>query len=119
MADTGSSPRGQVLTDISNAIVALHREHFGRGPGAAKSAIVDDVVVVTLTDTYTPVEKTLIRAGSVELVRDMRQLHQVALRDEFIAPVEALTGRKVAAFMSTVHFDPDVAVELFLLVPQS
>jgi uncharacterized protein YbcI len=117
MADNGSSLRRQVLTDISNAMVALHREHFGRGPGAAKSAIVDEVVVVTLTDIYTPVEKTLIRAGDVERVREMRQLHQLALRDEFIAPVEAVTGRKVAAFMSTVHFDPDVAVEVFLLAP--
>jgi uncharacterized protein YbcI len=119
MAERGAPARGQILTQISNAMVALHREHFGRGPGAAKSVMVDDMVVCTLTDVYTPVEKTLIRAGSIDRVRETRQLHQIALEREFVAPVEQTTGRKVDAFISSVHCDPDIAVEMFLLTPES
>lgn len=108
---------GQLLTELSNAMVAVHRAHFGRGPGAAKTYIVEDLVVCTLTDVYTPVEKTLIRAGNLEQVRETRVLHQLAMQDEFKRPVEELTGRKVLAFVSAVHFDPDLAVEVFLLAP--
>jgi uncharacterized protein YbcI len=106
---------GQALTELSNAMVALHREHFGRGPGAAKSFVVDDIVVCVLTDIYTPVEKTLIRAGQVDHVRETRTLHQIAAEDEYKSRVQEITGRPVGAFLSTVHFDPDIAVEMFLL----
>jgi uncharacterized protein YbcI len=100
-------------------MVALHRDHFGRGPGAAKTWIVDDMVVCTLTDVYTHVEKTLIRSGHLERVRETRLLHQLALEREFIRPVEELTGRNVIAFVSSVHVDPDLSVELFVLEPPS
>ena len=96
-------------------MVALHREHFGRGPGAAKSLYVDDLVVCVLTDVYTQVERTLIKAGQIERVRETRQLHQRAMRDRFVEPIERLTGRRVVAFVSAVHFDPDLAVETFVL----
>jgi uncharacterized protein YbcI len=98
-------------------MVALHRDHFGRGPGAARTFVADDLVVCTLTDVYTQVEKTLIRVGHVDRVRETRTMHQLAMEQEFRAPVEQLTGRKVVAFVSSVHFDPDLAVELFVLEP--
>lgn len=110
--------RGRPTTELSNAMVALHREHFGRGPGAAKVSFVDDTIVCVLSDVYTPVEKTLIRSGHLERVRDTRQLHQIALRREFIDPVERITGRTVDAFVSAVHFDPDLAVEIFVLAAE-
>jgi uncharacterized protein YbcI len=112
------SPRsagGALLTELSNSMVALHRDHFGRGPAAAKSFLLDDMVVCILTDVYTQVEKTLIRAGKGEHVRDTRVMHQYALEDEFKRRVEELTGRRVATFISTVNIDPDLAVEIFIL----
>jgi uncharacterized protein YbcI len=117
MADA-SPVGGKLLTEVSNAMVALHRDHFGRGPGAARSFVTDDVVVCTLSDVYTQVEKTLIRAGKVDRVRETRIMHQLALEAEFKEPIERLTGRKVIAFVSSVHFDPDLAVELFVLEPK-
>jgi uncharacterized protein YbcI len=110
------APRGgRVLTEVSNALVSLHREHFGRGPSAAKSFVADDVVVCVLSDVYTQVERTLIAAGQIEHVRETRMLHQLALEDEYKAKVEAIVGRPVEAFLSVVHVDPDVAVEIFML----
>jgi uncharacterized protein YbcI len=109
---------GELLTAISNAMVALHREHFGRGAGSAKSFFVDGMILTVLTDIYTPVEKTLIRAGKEDHVRDTRQMHQLALDAEYREPVERLTRRRVTGFVSTVNFDPDMAVELFVLEPE-
>jgi uncharacterized protein YbcI len=106
---------GQVLAAISNAMVAAHREHFGRGPGAARTLNADAVVVVILSDIYTRVERTLIDAGEAEHVREARRLHQLALEDEYKAPVEAVTGHAVEAFLTVTHVDPDLSVTTFLL----
>ena len=118
MAEAGAPVGGRLLSELANAMVALHREHFGRGPGAAKVSMVDDMVVCVLTDIYTQVERTLVRAGQADRVRETRQLHQLALEPEFTSIVERIAARRVTAFVSSVHFDPDIAVELFLLEPQ-
>jgi uncharacterized protein YbcI len=115
MAEREAPRRGQALTEVSNSLVALHREHFGRGPGAARSFISDEIVVCVLTDIYTQVEKTLIRAGQADHVRETRALHQLALEDEYKSRVERIIGARVDAFLSVVHVDPDLAVETFVL----
>lgn len=115
MAGNDAGPGATALAEISNAMVALHRENFGRGPGAAKSFLGGEILVCTLTDIYTAAERTLIGAGQVEHVRRIRALHQEALESEYKARVERILGRPVAAFLSAVHVDPDVAVEVFLL----
>jgi uncharacterized protein YbcI len=110
------NPRGgHPLVDLSNAMVALHRKYFGRGPGAAKSFVADEMIVCVLSDIYTPVERTLIRAGQAEHVKRTRALHQEALEAEYKASVAEIMGRPVEAFLSVAHVDPDVAIELFLL----
>ena len=119
MDDRETLEGGHLLTEVSNTMVALHRLHFGRGPGAAKSVLVDDLLVCTLTDVYTPVERTLIRSGDLDRVRETRLVHQLALREEFEVRIEKLTGRPVHAYVSGVHFDPDMAVELFYLEPDA
>ena len=39
------------------------------------------------------------------------------MEDRFRAVVEEATGRRVIAYMSEIHTDPDLAVELFVLEP--
>jgi hypothetical protein len=40
------------------------------------------------------------------------------MRSQFTAIVESALGRSVRAYLSQVHTDPDVAVEVFLLEPE-
>jgi uncharacterized protein YbcI len=103
------------LTEISNTAVALHREHFGRGPGAAKTHVTDNVVVCVLTDIFTPLERTLIEAGQETRVRETRAIHHAATEAAYKSRMEAVLGRRVEAHMSTIHFAPDMAVDLFVL----
>jgi uncharacterized protein YbcI len=110
--ETATRPR---LTEISNAAVALHREHFGRGPGAAKTHISDNLVVCVLTDVFTPPERTLIDAGKEERVRETRAIHHSATEDIYKGRMEAVLGQSVTAHLSTIHVDPDVAVDIFVL----
>jgi uncharacterized protein YbcI len=106
------------LTEISNTAVALHREHFGRGPGAAKTHVSDNLVVCVLTDVFTPVERTLIEAGQEDRVRETRAAHRAATDAIYKARMEAVLGRRVEAHLSSINVDPDVAVDVFVLGPE-
>jgi uncharacterized protein YbcI len=98
-------------------MVTIHRAHFGRGPRATRTIVADDIVVCVMSDVFTNVEKTLIQAGGRERVREARILQHRALAEQVCEPVERLTGRGIAAFASSVHFDPDMAIETFVLEP--
>ena len=100
---------------ISNEIVHLHSEYYGRGPSKAKTYIHDDLVVVVLEETFTPAERTLIDRGEGESIHDVRRRFQRVMGDQFRAIVEQATGRPVRAFMSETSLEEDVTVEVFLL----
>jgi uncharacterized protein YbcI len=118
MLDGKETPSRPQLTEISNAAVALHREHFGRGPGAAKTHVADNLVVCVLTDVFTPFEKTLIEAGEEDRVRETRAIHRTATEDVYKGRMEAVLGRPVEAHLNSIHVNPDVAVEIFVLADQ-
>ena len=103
---------------IANAIVQIHKEAYGKGATRARTRMLDDIVVVELEEVLTRVEQTLVAAGREDQIRETRQVFQQAHRETFVAAIEAVTGRTVRAFMSQIHFDPDVAVEIFLLEPE-
>jgi uncharacterized protein YbcI len=109
--------RGKLAAAISNAIVGLFREHYGRGASRARTVMGADYVITFLEDIYTPVERTLIEAGRFEAVQETRGAFQDTMRPKFVAEVERLVGRKVIGFLSQVHVDPDLAVETFILEP--
>ena len=107
--------RGETLREISSAIVGLYREHFGKGPTAAKTYVLDDLVICVLRNGLTTVEKTLFERGRADAVREVRSAFQDAVADTFTGAIEWLTNRRVVAFMSQAHVEPDLAVEVFFL----
>jgi uncharacterized protein YbcI len=109
------TPRGHVLTNISNAIVGLHKEYYGKGPTKTKTHVVDDTVICVLRGGFTPVEKTLIDSGRASAVREIRHAFQQAMRTRFVDVIETTLERKVIAYLSQVHTEPEVSVEVFLL----
>jgi uncharacterized protein YbcI len=113
----GAEPRpGEELAEVTNGIVRLFSEYYGRGPTRAKSYLLDDRYLVTiLAETMTTVERTLAESGQAGLVRDVRLTFQEAMADSFKGVVEGILGRKVAAYHSQILVDPDVGFEFFLL----
>ncbi len=104
---------------ISNLAVQLLSRYTGRGPTKARTTITDSAVIVLLQATLTKAELTLVAAGREEIVLATRHEFQKIMRDELVAGVEAVTGRKVVAFMSDNHLDPDYAVEVLVLEPRA
>src|SRR3954452_6534624 len=107
-----------VLAAISNAMVRLHKEQFGRGPTRARSEWAGpDQLVVTLEDTLTPAERRLAAMEEHQRLRDTRMLFQYAAQREFTDVVEQLTGRTVRAFVCGLDTRTDVACEVFVFAP--
>jgi uncharacterized protein YbcI len=106
-----------MLAEISTGLVQLHSRYYGKGPTKAKTHLVDDTVVCILRGGFTTVERTLVETGEVESVFQMRHSFQQVMEDEFRRVIEEATGRTVLAYMSSIHVDPDLAVELFVLEP--
>lgn len=106
---------GGVRAAISNGVVALFKEFYGKGPTAAKTYINDDWVFVVMEEGLTRNEQTLVDAGEHELVRDVRLKFQEVMTDRVCGVVEQLTGRRVETYHSQLLFDPVRTVEIFLL----
>jgi uncharacterized protein YbcI len=107
---------GQVLTAISNGIVTLVREHYGRGPMKAKTYVIDDIIVVVMRGCgFTALEKTIMDSGDPDRVVAMRRDFQTVMTKQLTDMVERLTGRNVVAFLSQAHVDPDITIEIFLI----
>jgi uncharacterized protein YbcI len=111
----GPQRKGELLEQISNSIVHLHSESFGRGPTGAKTYVMDDLVFCVLRDGLTAVERTLRDQGQGEFVREMRVRFQDAVEDQMRGMVEELTGRHVVAFLSQANVDPELTIEVFFL----
>ena len=106
------SERQQSMLAVSNALVALHKEQFGRGPTKARSNFAGpDSLVCVLEDALLPAELKLVALGQQNSVRETRGAFQVATAAEFIEAVEQIVHRKVRAFASAVDPDANVVFE--------
>jgi uncharacterized protein YbcI len=103
--------------EISRRAVQVLREYTGRGPTKARTVINHDSVLILLGDTLTKGERKLAENGKAEHVVHTRQQYQGVMRDDLVQVVEEHTGRKVIAFMSDNHIDPDYGAEVFVLEP--
>jgi uncharacterized protein YbcI len=102
---------------ISSKAVQILRQYTGRGPTKARTLINDNLVTVVLADTLTKGERSLVEAGHTERIMTLRHEYQQIMRNDLVALVESQLDRKVIAFMSQNHIDPDLAVEVFVLEP--
>ena len=119
-ADTGDFPaEPSILQAISNEMVRLFKDQFGRGPTKARTEWAGpDVLIAVLEDTLTPAERNLVEVGEHQRMRDTRMFFQYASVREFCTPIERLTGRKVRAFISGIDTEAGgLCTEVFVLHP--
>jgi uncharacterized protein YbcI len=111
------STHGDVLTAISDGMVGLLKEFYGRGPTRAKSYYEDDLVVCVLRGGFSRVEETLLEGGRGTAVIQQRMEFQEVMRARFTEVIETATGRQVIGFMSGNQQHPDLMCEVFILAP--
>ena len=116
--DRSLVPRSQALTDlgpataVSDLVGSLVGEYIGHGP-KARTYLNGDVITVVVEDTLTKGEERLVRDGMSELVLSTRRAFQRTMRDDLVAGVERITGRRVRVSASEMR--PDITVEVLVL----
>jgi uncharacterized protein YbcI len=106
---------GSLLAEVTNRIVAFIREHYGRGPIKAKTYVLDNLIVCVLSNGFTAIERTMMEGGEPDRVLEMRRDFQRVMEERYSTMIEQLTGRKVLAFLSQAHVEPDLTIEMFLM----
>ena len=106
---------GRLLAEVTNRIVSFMREHYGRGPIKAKTYVLDNLIVCVLSDGFTAIERTMMEGGEPDRVLEMRRDFQRLMKERYTGMIEQLTGRKVLAFLSQAHVEPDLTIEMFLM----
>ena len=114
---TAAAAHGDILTAISDGMVALLKEFYGRGPTKAKTYYQDDLVVCVLRGGFSKVEETLFDGGRGGAVIQQRMAFQEVMRERFTSVISDATGRPVIGFMSGNQQDPDLMCEVFILGP--
>jgi uncharacterized protein YbcI len=109
---------GSTLASLSNAMVRLHKEQFGRGPTKARSGWTnDDTIVTTLEEALLPAERKLVALGQIERVQESRLSFQEATRDDFIQAAQEIVGREVHGFASACDPRTEMIWEIFTFKP--
>jgi len=108
------------LQTLSNEMVRLYKEQFGRGPTKVVSHFAgSDTLICTLENTLTPAERNLAALGEHQRLRDVRLFFQHVTENQFVEAVERTTGRKVRGFISGIDTTKDISAEVFYLYPAS
>lgn len=116
MSDLAERPvRGSLSAAITEFVTTVVARYTGRGPRGARTIVDEDIVTVVLRESLTSGEQVLATSGRSGIVERLRHEFQQAMGDELTEGIERLTGRRVVAFLSANHIDPDVMVETFVL----
>lgn len=115
MSEPSQLRGGELNAAVTSAIVGIHTQYLGRGPSTASTFHYGNVIVTLMHEVLTHAERSLSSRDQLDAVSNIRRLFQETMEADFRAAVERLTGRKVEAFISGNHFEPDVAAEMFLL----
>jgi uncharacterized protein YbcI len=123
MADAihADAPAGQpVQLALSNEMVRLYKELFGRGPTKARTHFAGpDLIICSLENTLTPAERSMGDMGEHQRLRELRLYFQHAREKDFREAVETITGRTVRGFVSGMDTEEDISAEVFYLVPET
>jgi uncharacterized protein YbcI len=114
------NPGDRVLRDISAGMTRLYQEHFGREPERVETHFASpDLLICVLTNSLTPVERSLRDVGETQRLRAIRLILQHSAESQFRAIVETVSGRRVIGFMSGMDVNVDESCEVFTLAPEA
>lgn len=111
--------KGQLESEISDAIVKFETEYMGRGPEETKTYLIGDMVLVRLQGVLTPAEKNLARTEGdsqgrvlikqvrIELLEKARKMLDAIIRD--------LTGRRIRSLHTDISTKTGERIILFTL----
>ncbi|MGH2838380.1 MAG: Na-translocating system protein MpsC family protein [Thermoleophilaceae bacterium] len=115
MSDTGTHTRGELLVALSNRIVAIYKELYGKGPVKVRTWYLDDLVLCVCRGGLTRGELTFVEIGRGDRVALQRGAFHEAVSPVFAQAVEEIIGRQVETTLHSTDDQSDVSTLVFLL----
>jgi uncharacterized protein YbcI len=104
-----------VRSEISNTMVGLKKNFYGKGPTRAKTFLNDNYIFCVMEGGLTRNEETMVERGHEDLVRNFRLRFQEAMAEPMVEAIQRITGRTVIGYHSQIVFHPEHAFEIFVL----
>jgi uncharacterized protein YbcI len=111
--------KGQLESQISEAVIKFEKEYMGRGPLETKTYIIDDIVLVRLKGVLTQAEYQLAKTAGSTRGRDLIKQVRIELiekgRPLLEAVVESITKAKVKSMHTDISTATGERIILFTL----
>ena len=107
--------KGQIEAEISKAMIRFKREQLGRGPADIRTQIVQDLVIVRMADMLTTAERTLVRAGGEELLKQVRAKLLESEHEALDSILREATGCEVVSIYSDLNPETGERIIVFVL----
>lgn len=111
-------PHGSVEARISEQVVRIYLDTFGKGPLHSTTFVNGDVITTLLRDVFTPAEKFMVGEGKIESVLATRMHWQRVTDSRFRIEIAEVAGRNVVSAVSGFNAERDLASEVFVLEPR-
>ena len=94
--------KGQLESEISNAVTQFEREHLGRGPKETHTYIIQDMILMRLKGVLTPAENNLAKnVNGTKLIKQVR----LSLIEHSRSLLEKIIADKTGATLKSLHTD--------------
>jgi len=111
--------KGELETEISNAVIRFKRDYMGRGPQEVRTFLVDDLAVVRLRGVLTPAEQRLAQLEDPHRGRDLIKQLRVELiehgRELLESAIEAILRVRVVSLHTDISTKTGESVIVFTL----
>jgi uncharacterized protein YbcI len=107
--------KGQIEAEISKAMIRFKREQLGRGPADIRTQILQDLVIVRMADMLTTAERTLVRAGGEDLLKQVRAKLLESEHETLDNILREATGCEVVSIYSDLNPETGERIIVFVL----
>ena len=108
--------KGQIESEISEAVIKFEKEYMGRGPKETKTYLIDDIIFVRLKGVLTPGEEQLAKTPEgADLIKKTRVQLLEGARGLLENIVLEITGTQVQSMHTDISTKTGERVIVFTL----
>ncbi|MCL0041910.1 DUF2294 domain-containing protein [Peptococcaceae bacterium] len=108
--------KGKMEDEITKAMIQWEKDYMGRGPTAAKTDILRNMIIVTLKGVLSAAEKHLAAdKEGMALIKKLRQQLIEQGRSELEEVIERLTSAKVVSLHTDISTKTGERVIIFVM----
>jgi len=111
--------KGELETEISNAVIRFKRDYMGRGPKEVRTFLVEDMALVRLKGVLTPAEQRLAQVEDPHRGRDLIKQLRVELiehgREILEEAIQAILGVRVLSLHTDISTRTGESIIVFTL----